>query len=243
VQWNICQQQQQQQQQQEEEFGPLEANEWGAGEGGAGEFGGGDGGAMDGGAMGGAMVPINRTTGTTPTKEVANNLAEMLKRSFNVSTFTDTANHLQKQCGSNHTFTISDSSRRLVFVSDAFCLMTGYTEEECLNRNCSFLQGPETSLQTVDLMRSELVKGNGIDVEILNYKKDGTPFMNFLVIEPVKATSGSVLYYVGVQLDSTAVDSTRNAGADWACTQDEFRGRRRCSLSPQIVYCKTRFHR
>jgi PAS domain S-box-containing protein len=162
---------------------------------------------------GGEMVPINKTTGTTPTKEVARNVAGMLKRNFFVSTFMDTADHLQKQCGSNHTFTISDSSRRLVFVSDAFCTMTGYTKDECLNRNCSFLQGAETNRQTVDMMRSELIKGNGCDVEILNYKKDGTPFTNFLVIEPVKAFSGTVLYYVGVQLDvAAATDETKFSG-------------------------------
>ena len=41
----------------------------------------------------------------------------------------------------------------IVFTSDAFLELTGYTREEVLGRNCRFLQGPSTDQRTVDQIR------------------------------------------------------------------------------------------
>lgn len=55
--------------------------------------------------------------------------------------------------------------------------------------------------------------GEALTVQLLNYKKDGTPFWNQLQLQPVKDASGVVTTYVGAQLDiSTSVASGPGRG-------------------------------
>jgi PAS domain S-box-containing protein len=73
----------------------------------------------------------------------------------------------------------------IVYANPAFFSTTGYPKDEVLGRNCRFLQGPGTSLADIEKLRVALREGRRINIEILNYKKDGTPFRNFLSISPV----------------------------------------------------------
>ncbi|AYC28825.1 EAL domain-containing protein [Paenisporosarcina cavernae] len=91
----------------------------------------------------------------------------------------------------------------LVFVNDAFIRLSGYRQEELLGRNCRFLQGKETKKETI-LTIQELLKDEiSVHTEILNYRKDGMPFWNELVIQPLRDDFGRLLFYVGLQLDVT----------------------------------------
>ena len=56
--------------------------------------------------------------------------------------------------------------------------MTLYAREEILGRNCRFLQGRHTNRQTVQMIREACQNAQQLDVEILNYRKDGTAFWN-----------------------------------------------------------------
>jgi PAS domain S-box-containing protein len=91
----------------------------------------------------------------------------------------------------------------IVFVNDAFTGLTGYAREEAIGRNCRFLQGPETDRAVVDDIRNAVGAGEGIETEILNYKIDGTPFWNALVISPVRDEAGRLLYFSASQYDVT----------------------------------------
>lgn len=66
----------------------------------------------------------------------------------------------------------------LVFVNDAFLWMTGYERSECLGKNCRFLQGKYTSVSAVALIRKAIEEENNAAVKLINYRKDGTPFVN-----------------------------------------------------------------
>lgn len=103
--------------------------------------------------------------------------------------------------------TIADArapGRPLIYVNEGFERMTGYPKEEALGRNCRFLQGPETDVAAMADIRSALVECRECLVEILNYRKDGTTFWNRLSITPVRASSGEVTHFIGVQSDVTA---------------------------------------
>ncbi len=91
----------------------------------------------------------------------------------------------------------------VIFASGGFERMTGYRSEEVIGRNCRFLQGNHTDRDTIRELRSAIAEARSCMVEILNYRKDGTPFWNQLTITPVLGPTGQVTHFVGVQTDVT----------------------------------------
>lgn len=91
----------------------------------------------------------------------------------------------------------------IVFANKAFLDLTLYEESEILGRNCRFLQGAETDREQVAELRSAIEKHESIALEILNYRRDGTPFWNAVFIGPVFDVSGELLYFFASQLDVT----------------------------------------
>ncbi|QEL17643.1 PAS domain S-box protein [Limnoglobus roseus] len=92
----------------------------------------------------------------------------------------------------------------IVYASPAFERVTGFVGEEAIGRNCRFLQGPGTDPLAVAALRDAVREGRSCDVEVLNYRKDGTTFWNQVLISPVRDDAGRLTHFVGVQTDVTA---------------------------------------
>eukprot|EP01026_Neomeris_dumetosa_P039897 TRINITY_DN3287_c0_g1_i8.p1 TRINITY_DN3287_c0_g1~~TRINITY_DN3287_c0_g1_i8.p1 ORF type:complete len:630 (+),score=89.98 TRINITY_DN3287_c0_g1_i8:172-2061(+) len=111
-------------------------------------------------------------------------------------------------------FVISDPTLPdcpIVFASDSFLQLAGYPREEVLGRNCRFLQGKDTNKEVVTQLRDAIKEGQEITVQILNYKKDGTPFWNMLSVSPMNDIDGKVRFLIGVQVDITSMEETQAA--------------------------------
>ncbi|AWM86982.1 histidine kinase famiy protein [Microvirga sp. 17 mud 1-3] len=91
----------------------------------------------------------------------------------------------------------------VVFANRAFQDLTGYTEEEVLGRNCRFLQGSNTDQTAVAELREAISERRAVSVELLNYRRDGTPFWNACFVGPVFDKRGRLLYFFASQLDVT----------------------------------------
>jgi two-component system cell cycle sensor histidine kinase/response regulator CckA len=89
----------------------------------------------------------------------------------------------------------------IIYASAGFERMTGYRSDEALGRNCRFLRGKDTDKETVEKLREAIAARRSCAVEILNYRKDGTPFWNALSLNPVHDETGAIAYFVGVQND------------------------------------------
>ena len=87
----------------------------------------------------------------------------------------------------------------MIYVSPEFERQTGYSVEEAIGRNCRFLQGPDTDPDAVEAIRAGLRARTRFTIDILNYRKDGTPFVNRLRIRPILDEEGNLLYYAGAQ--------------------------------------------
>jgi PAS domain S-box-containing protein len=83
----------------------------------------------------------------------------------------------------------------IAFANEAFRALTGYAPEEVVGCNCRFLQGPGTDRAAVRSLGEAIRAGEGVETEILNYRKDGTPFWNALSISPVRNGGGDLLYF------------------------------------------------
>lgn len=89
----------------------------------------------------------------------------------------------------------------IVFANRAFLSMAGYSMEEVMGRNCRFLQGPETDLSTVAEVSEAIRDRHETNVELLNYRKDGTTFWNALYIAPIFDENKKLVYFFASQLD------------------------------------------
>jgi PAS domain S-box-containing protein len=89
----------------------------------------------------------------------------------------------------------------IVFANDSFLKLTGYTRLEVTGRNCRFLQGPGTDAEAVDRLRDAIRREVDIQVDLLNYRKDGSTFHNALYVGPVRDAAGRVVYFFASQLD------------------------------------------
>ncbi len=87
----------------------------------------------------------------------------------------------------------------MIFVSDEFEAQTGYTPEEAIGRNCRFLQGPDTSPEAIAAIRHALRAQTRFSIDILNYRKDGSAFVNRLRIRPIYDAEGRLLFFAGAQ--------------------------------------------
>lgn len=87
----------------------------------------------------------------------------------------------------------------IVFVNQAFSRLTGYSAEGAVGRNCRFLQGPQTDPAAIEAIRAALARQEDFNVEVLNYKADGTPFLNRIHISPLFDEDGALQFFIGLQ--------------------------------------------
>lgn len=87
----------------------------------------------------------------------------------------------------------------MIFVSDEFEAQTGYAPEEAVGRNCRFLQGPDTNPHAIEAIRQGLKAETRFSIDILNYRKDGSPFVNRLRIRPIYDADGRLMFFAGAQ--------------------------------------------
>jgi PAS domain S-box-containing protein len=91
----------------------------------------------------------------------------------------------------------------IIYANAGFERMTGYGAGEIVGRNCRILQGKDTDRESVARMRAAVEAGLPCTTEILNYRKDGTPFWNVLSLSPVRDDRGRVVQFIGVLMDVT----------------------------------------
>ena len=83
----------------------------------------------------------------------------------------------------------------------AFCELTGYAEREIVGRNCRFLAGANTEPAVQAQIRAAVGEQRPVLVDILNYRRDGSPFRNGVMIAPLFDGDGKLAYFLGSQVD------------------------------------------
>ncbi|MGY1745951.1 diguanylate cyclase domain-containing protein [Blastococcus sp. SYSU D00695] len=93
----------------------------------------------------------------------------------------------------------------LVYVNPGFERLAGLPREELLGRNCRFLQSPDTDPAALARIRAAVAAGQECRETLLNVRgPERTPWWNELHLAPVRDASGTVVQYIGVQVDVTA---------------------------------------
>jgi c-di-GMP-specific phosphodiesterase len=100
---------------------------------------------------------------------------------------------------------ISNAEGLIEYVNNGFYRLTGWSLDEVKGKKPgSFLQGEETDHRTVDVIRQKLKNREAFYDEILNYRKDGSPYWTSLSINPV-FKEGQLVNFIAVQADITRV--------------------------------------
>jgi len=102
--------------------------------------------------------------------------------------------------------TIADATKPdnpIVYVNDAFETVTGYGTDQILGQNCRMLQGPGTDPDGVQTLRDGIAAERPMTTQILNYRRDGTPFWNRITVTPIEDEDGEVTHFIGFQQDVT----------------------------------------
>jgi PAS domain S-box-containing protein len=89
----------------------------------------------------------------------------------------------------------------IVAVNGAFCDLTGFDRDEIVGRNCRFLAGPGTETAPQSALRRAVAEGRPALVELTNYRKDGSAFLNAVMVAPVLGEDGELAYFLGSQMD------------------------------------------
>jgi diguanylate cyclase (GGDEF)-like protein/PAS domain S-box-containing protein len=130
---------------------------------------------------------------------------------------------------------------RIVYVNPAFTRLTGYAADEVLSRTPGLLQGVATCSAGRAKMRDAVAALQSTTVEVLNYRKDGTPYLVEIGLTPVLDEGGGCRHWIAILRDITERrrvedDRTRDRLADekHAALQLEIRERERAEA--QLAY-------
>jgi PAS domain S-box-containing protein len=116
----------------------------------------------------------------------------------------------------------------LELVNDVFCGLTGYREAEVVGRNCRFLAGKETQVAATEQLRASIRQRQPALVELINYRRDGSPFRNGVMITPLLGQEEELAWFLGSQvelgIDSPGLGSRRE---DASCSIQKLPPRQR----------------
>jgi diguanylate cyclase (GGDEF)-like protein/PAS domain S-box-containing protein len=89
----------------------------------------------------------------------------------------------------------------MVYANPAFSEITGYTHSDIVGHSWHILHGENTSLEAVEAIEHGLRRQTGVNVELINYRKDGLPFWNHLRISPVFDSDDLCTHFITTHQD------------------------------------------
>ncbi len=92
----------------------------------------------------------------------------------------------------------------ILFVNPAFSEMTGYSQEEVLQRTPRILQGPKSDRAMLTELREALSRGEPFSGETVNYRKDGSEYYVEWDITPIRTSGGQISHFLSIQRNVTA---------------------------------------
>lgn len=110
---------------------------------------------------------------------------------------------LNSQGHDNVSFCVTDPNlddNPVIYISEGFSKLTGYDFDDIVGKNCRFLQGPGTEKSDVERIADAIKKEKDVSVNLVNYKKDGTKFINEFFLTTLRTPDKGVAYYIGIQV-------------------------------------------
>jgi len=92
----------------------------------------------------------------------------------------------------------------IVYANPAFETLTGFDRTEVIGKNPRILQGNGTDEKVIARLSSALKSGGEFEGKAINYKKDGTPFIMYWRVLPVKIND-KIHYWIAIQREGSHI--------------------------------------
>ncbi|WAR46366.1 PAS domain S-box protein [Methylomonas rapida] len=104
---------------------------------------------------------------------------------------------------SQESIVITDLQGRIEYVNDTFVRATGYSREEAIGQNPRILKSGKTPSARYDELWEALAQGRTWRGEFVNQRKDGSEYVEFASLSPVRRPDGTVTHYLAIKEDIT----------------------------------------
>jgi PAS domain S-box-containing protein len=101
---------------------------------------------------------------------------------------------------------ITDASAegRIIYANKSFKKLTGYDPSSVIGKTPRILQGPGTDAKVIVRLAEALKSGKRFEGKAINYKSDGTPFIMYWRVLPVKVGK-QIAAWVAIQREGSVI--------------------------------------
>jgi len=92
----------------------------------------------------------------------------------------------------------------IIYANKAFKKLTGHDPDSVIGKTPRILQGPGTDQKVIERLASALKSGGRFEGKAINYRKDGTPFIMFWRVLPIKVGK-KIVAWVAIQREGAAI--------------------------------------
>ncbi|MFT6896966.1 MAG: PAS domain S-box-containing protein [Paraglaciecola sp.] len=92
----------------------------------------------------------------------------------------------------------------ITYANKAFKKLTGYDPSDVIGKTPRILQGVGTDEKVIERLTEALKTGTEFEGKAINYKKDGTPFIMFWRVLPIKV-GNNIEAWVAIQRESSFI--------------------------------------
>ncbi len=104
-----------------------------------------------------------------------------------------------KKLRTGSTLVLTDLTKTILWTSQSFLTMTGFTRAESIGQTPAFLQGPGTDRTTLTTVRDALRRADPVKAELLNYRKNGETYLCQVAIDPLFNNLGELTHFLAVE--------------------------------------------
>lgn len=101
---------------------------------------------------------------------------------------------------------VTDASAKgkIIYANKAFKSLTGHDPSEVIGKTPRILQGVGTDKKVIERLTVAIKAGKKFEGKAINYKKDGTPFIMYWRVLPIK-TGKNIEAWVAIQREGSSI--------------------------------------
>ena len=100
--------------------------------------------------------------------------------------------------------TDASSEGKIIYANKSFKKLTGHDPSEIIGQTPRILQGPGTDSKVIARLSDALKSGGKFEGKAINYKKDGTPFIMYWRVLPIRVGK-KITAWVAIQREGSVI--------------------------------------